>query len=131
MKNHYDSSLQNRFTAYLITAVRNRKINYSRQKHFLDAIEIPLEKYIHSVESLSEEDMLTGLPIIDQIEDFMLQHALSHTKGPYLYILFARILEGRSFAEIAMDLGMNLKTVTSAYYRLITRLKKELRGDRK
>lgn len=129
---HDDNILHSRFTAYLGAAVRNRKINYLKQNIKLQTLELSYE--IQSLQALhiitsSEEDPLTGLPVVEQLENFRLQQSLRQAKERELYILFARALYGRSFAEIALELEMKLKTVTSIYYRLIERLRDELRGD--
>jgi len=98
--------------------------------HMLQIHELSLEPDLHIDELISGDDLLTGLPVIDILENYRLQKALYHTKECDLLILFARVLYGQSFSEIAHDLGIKQNTVVSIYYRLIERLKTELRGDR-
>ena len=125
-----DDILHNRFTAYLITALRNRKTQYLRQKYKLQILELSLDTPELLSELLSDGELLTGLPVIDILENCTLQKALSQTKERELHILFARVLYGQPFADIADELGLKVKTVTSIYYRLIERLRTELRGDK-
>ena len=125
-----DNILHNRFTAYLVAAIRNRKINYLRQKLRLQALDLSIEIQAQFITLPMDDEPLTGLSVIEQLENFRLQQALQQIKEHELYILFARALHGKSFAEIALELGMKLKTVTSIYYRLIERLREKLRGDR-
>ena len=124
-----DNVLQNRFTAYLMAAIRNRKINYLQNKARLQRIEIALEAQFPLISISWGEDLSAGLSVIDQLESHWLQDALRQARERELYILFARALYGQSFADIAQELGLKLKTVTSIYYRLIERLREDLRGD--
>jgi RNA polymerase sigma factor (sigma-70 family) len=128
-----DNILHNQFTAYLLRAIRNRKIQYLQQKTRLQSLETALELQLpfFALRVDDGEDPLVVLPVIERLENYRLQQALKQTTERDLYILFARALMDRPFAEIALELGMKLKTVTSVYYRLIERLRKELRGDDK
>jgi len=128
-----DNVLHNRFTSYLVAAIRNRKISYLRQKLRLQALELSYEMQALQALLISlpmDDEPLTGLPVVEQLENYLLQQALRQIKEHELYILFARALYEKPYAEIALELGMKLKTVTSIYYRLIERLREELRGDR-
>ena len=124
------SILQNEFTAYLGTAIRRRKIQYLQSKAKLRYYEVLLESQDCNSD-FDEMDMMSGLPFIEQLENVRLQQVLTKINQRNLYILFAKILEHRSLAEIAIELGLKCNTVTAAYYRVIHRLKKELGGDDK
>jgi RNA polymerase sigma factor (sigma-70 family) len=126
-----DNILHNQFTAYLLKAVRNRKLQYLRQKSRVHALEVALELRIPAISAHPEEESLPGLPVIDRIENDRLRQALGQITERGLYILFGRALWDKPFAEIALELGMKLKTVTSIYYRLIERLRRELQCDDK
>lgn len=125
-----DNIIQNRFTAYLVKALRNRKINYIREKARLHEFETSLETAMESDGAWIYQDPLSHLPVIEQVEDARFQQALGKAGEQELYILFAKILQGKTFADIAMNLGMKLKTVTSIYYRLIERLRAEIGADK-
>ena len=124
-----DNILHNQFTAYLITALRNRKIRYLQHNNKLQIIEVSLDALDLFSDKLPDDGLLTGLPVLEMIEDFRLHESLKKVKERELKILFARALYGKSFPEIALDLGMKTNTVASIYFRLIKRLKRELRGD--
>ena len=120
--------LQNEFTAYVVTSVHRYRQRYLRgkklRKHIMDLYD-PLED---APEIQCEPDMLDGLPVLARIEDARLQSALRQMRTRDLYILFAKVLGERSFPEIAAELGMKYKTVAGIYYRMIVKLKNELRG---
>jgi len=125
------SNLQNRFTAYLVTAVGRRKAQYRRSKaqQYYRQIEIAIVIQDDHETFQAEPDMTTGLPLLDQLENAKLRQSLANAKDRELYIFLAKALEGRSFPEIAAKLDIGHNTVASIYYRMITRLIKELGGE--
>ena len=124
------NDLQNQFTAYLITAVRRRKIQYFRSKtrHY-NLFELTLELQEVNESDPKEPDMTLGLPLLDQLENVKLCLSLANAKERELYILLGKALENRPFTEIAAELGIGYNTVASIYYRMLNRLIKELGGD--
>ena len=121
--------MQNKFTAYLVTAVRRRKIQYMRAKTQTQQYEISLEIQGNYMSLLIESDINIALPLLEQLENMKLRQSLEQTKIRDLHIFLAKTLEGRSLAEIAAELGIGYNTAASVYYRMVARLKKELRGD--
>lgn len=121
--------LQNQFTAYLITAVHRRKIQYMRSKMQMQRYEISLEMQDRFMSLLAESDMDINLPLFEQLENVKLRKYLEQTKKRDVYIFLAKAFEGRSLAEIAAELEIGYNTVASVYYRMIDRLKKELEGE--
>lgn len=130
MYNHNDGSnhinaLQNQFTAYLSTALRRSKIRYLQKRDKQLQKEVSLEDFDFE---LSEP--ITPLHIIIYaVDGEILRMALKKIKARERHILLARVIDEKSFAEIADELGMEYKTVTSAYYRVIVKLRKQLGGD--
>lgn len=123
--------LQNQFTAYLLTAVRRSRIQYLRIKARQYQYELALDLGDHRREFQTDPDMLDRLPVIAQLEDHRLQSALKQAKDRDLYILFSRVLEDRSFVDLAEELGIGYKAVTTIYYRMVAKIKKELGGEEK
>lgn len=121
--------LQNQFTAYLVTALRRRKVQYLRSKLQIQQYETSLEIWDQIESLLTEPDLALGLPLIEQLENIRLQQALRQAKQRDLYIFLAKVLEDRSFVEIAGELGIAYNTVLSVYHRMIQKLKKELGGE--
>lgn len=89
-----DDILQNQFTAYLVTAVKRHKILYTRKKAQRQQTQAPLE--LHDFELQIDTDLLTGLVLLDQIENPMLYLALQQARDRERYIFLTRILEERS-----------------------------------
>ncbi|MBQ8409757.1 MAG: sigma-70 family RNA polymerase sigma factor, partial [Clostridia bacterium] len=55
-------------------------------------------------------------------------YALKQLDERERYVLFARVLEDKSFAEIADKLGVKYKCATMIYYRTTEKLRKILGG---
>ncbi len=121
--------LQNQFTVYLNRAIDRKIRQYENSQIRLQQYEIPLEMQDHSKIFLTEPDMILDLPLIDQLGNIKLQQLLKQAKKRDLYIFLAKTLEDRSFVEIADKLSISYNTVTSVYYRMVQRLKKELGGE--
>lgn len=126
-----DDILQNQFTAYLVTAVKRHKALYIRKKAQRQQAELPLELYEFDVPLQVDTDLLTGLSLLEQIENPMLHLALGQAKERERYIFLTRILEERSFLDLAEELGISYKATTHSYYRFIERIRKMMGGDEK
>ena len=110
--------IQNKFTAYLITAVANRKAAYmNKLKAHRRAMEF-LERCGAEVETYAEF-----------IENPLLLQALLQIKDWERHILLARLLDERSFIELSKNLGVSYKAVSNSYYRLILKLRRMMKGD--
>ncbi|HWQ75176.1 MAG TPA: sigma-70 family RNA polymerase sigma factor [Syntrophomonas sp.] len=117
------SVLQNQFTTYLVTAVHRRKIQYLQVKSRRLKNEIPLDPQEERKEFRSDLDITSQLPLLDQLESNELRQALEQLKGRDFFILTKKVLDERSFQEIADETGIAYKTIASIYYRLIKRLR--------
>ncbi len=121
--------LQNQFTAYLMTAVRNRKITYLRRLSRLRQYEQSLELSDNLKETAADVDFMLELALFEQLESMRLHHALKQIKERERYIFFARALDERSFAELADKLGMSYGAVAMSYHRTIERIRKAMGGE--
>lgn len=125
-----DDILQNQFTAYLVTAIKRRKALYIRKKIQQQA-ESPLELCDFDMSLQADTDLLTGFSLLEQIENPMLHLALIQARERERYIFLTRILEERSFSELAEELGISYKATTHSYYRFIERIRKMMGGEEK
>ena len=123
--------LQNQFTAYLVTALHRQKVDYLRRRARLIQYEFSADFQEEWPEFQTGTDMEDQLPIQMQLENIALSNALEQIKERDRYIFFAKVLDERSFEELAEELGMGYKGVAAAYYRVIQRIKKEMRGEEK
>lgn len=64
-----------------------------------------------------------------QFESIDLEQALLQVEQRDCYIFYAHVLDERTFAELASELGMGYKGVAAAYYRVIRKIREKIRGD--
>ncbi len=115
---------QNQFTAYLKKAVRFRRIRYLTNHSRITSNELSLTE--------SEFALPDKTDIIQEIADYeAMQQAMKSTKEKERRIVLARIVEEKNFYEIAKELGMTYKAVTSLYYRVLKKLRKYMEGGDK
>lgn len=122
-----NNALQNRFTAYLQTALRRRKRDYMDKQQRVNSREIPVD---FQAAQFSDDGVETagGDP---PTEGDALMQALSRLTARERYILFERILNERSYEDLAVPLGLRYSGVSAAYHRIIQKLRKELgEGER-
>ena len=122
--------LQNQFTAYLVTALHRQKVDYLRRRTRLIQHEFSVDFQEEWPEFQTSSEIEIQLPIQMELENMALGAALERLKERDRYIFFARVLDERSFQELAEELGMEYKGVAAAYYRVIQKIKKEMRGDK-
>ena len=115
---------QNQFTAYLKKAVHFRRIRYLTNRSRITSNELPLTE--------SEFALPDKTDIIQEIADYeAMQQAMKSIKEKERRIVLARIVEEKDFDEIAKELGMTYKAVTSLYYRVLKKLRQHMEdGDK-
>ena len=118
--------VQNRFTAYLATAVKRRRNDYLQQQDRHQQIESLTEDYPFLLEYSIEQDMLLGLPVLMQLEDSALLCALKELSERERYIFLARALDGQGFEVLAEETGMGYKGVSAVYYRTVQKIKRKI-----
>ena len=119
-----DHILQNQFTAFLNTALSNRRKVYLRGKrrrckreYLTDDITMIL---------MTEEDY------IEQDLTYAELHTALHSiKDKERRVFLARVLGEKGFDEIAAELGLSYKGAAAIYYRAIAKLRVLLGGDEK
>lgn len=116
------NALQNQFTAYITTSMHRGRLLYLRRKARLYQRETALEEF-HIV-LLDETDSFEQLEVNQAIGN-----ALKSIKEKERHIFLARIIEEKSFTEIASEMDMGYKGVAAVYYRTIEKLRRLLGGD--
>ncbi len=119
--------IQNQFTAYLATAVQRRRNDYLQQMDRRQQIESLTEDFMFMPECSIEQDMLLGLPVLMQLEDSALLHALRELSERERYIFLARAVDGKSFEMLAEETGMGYKGVAAVYYRTVQKIKRKIK----
>lgn len=120
--------LQNQFTAYLLTAIKRRKITYIKECCDRQRVELYLDLYEFETKGGQKADMDSSLPLLEQIENPLLLQALLQAKERDRYILLARVLDERSFLDLAEELGVSYKVASNSYYRLLERIRRLMKG---
>lgn len=123
--------LQNRFTRYLMTAVKRRKMLYMRQRNARINREIPIEMQENQSLLQVEPDMLEMFPLLQKMENQALQSAIKGMKERERYIFLERVLSDKSFAELSIEIGMEYKSVATIYYRAVEKIRKRMKEMKK
>lgn len=145
MEKKQTDSVQNRFTAYLMAAVVNKRISYMEQrnrKREREYIQVDLlEKNHVDFDAqyrtyLAEQSFLhyyvyeensESMPEIDSIQ---LAKCISRLKERERRILYARVFGELDFTELGRKFGLESKQAEMAYYYIIRKLRKGM-GVRK
>lgn len=123
------NAIQNRFTAYLVTAIHRRKAQYFQWSEKWTAHEASVDPQDYAELWYDEPDMLAALPPLAQMENQRLLQVLSEMPQRDRYILLAKILEDRTFGELSEELGVGYKGIAAAYYRAVQKIKRKLGGE--
>ena len=110
--------IQNQFTAYLQVALKRRKNACLSQRHRQQqpiSAEAWENEYFRRMELLMEYRAV--LEALDQLQK------------RERYILLARILEERSFTELAQELQIGYKGAAAIYYRALSRIREKLEEE--
>lgn len=103
---------QNGFTAYLLSAVARRKADYLHAKQRRQAREV-----LTDPDDLSTEEspgISDPTDLLCCIENAALDEALNRISERDRYIFFSRVLHGRSFHELALELDLGYQGVAAA-----------------
>lgn len=123
-----DEILQNRFTAYLMTAIQRRRKDYVQQ--MLKNMEIAgLLDTIQTDETFNlEKEVISDFPLMMQLENEELLQGLQQLGERERYVLLNRALEEKSFEMLSLELGLTYKGVSAIYYRAIQKIKNRMKG---
>ncbi|MCH1952289.1 hypothetical protein MCJ35_24060 [Enterocloster sp. OA13] len=138
-----ESSVQNRFTAYLMSAVKHKRINYMDKKRRIKEYEngspdmllksctdfqeeyhrYLIERSPWSYDAVSDVDEL-----VKALDETKLIKSILGLKKRDQDILIARVFQEKEFAAIGRELGITEKQAEMAYYYIIRKIRKELEG---
>lgn len=106
--------LQNQFTAYLQTSLQRCKTQYLEKQNERLAHEVELDPGMED----TGDDFCISIT-----ENAALSDAMKHIREREKTVITLRAVEGRSFQEIAVQLGMKYSSVTMLYYRTLDKLR--------
>lgn len=123
-----DEVLQNRFTAYLFSAVQRRRAQYIDEEVKAQKISSLMEETTMDNTFDLEEKALADIPLYMRLQNEKLLFALSQLTERERYVYFSRTLDEREFEELGAELGLSYKGVAAIYYRTIQKIKKIMKG---
>ena len=119
--------LQNRFTAYISVAIQRRRNAYIMQSVRQQQLETLTENPVSGSEYDILEDVLGELPLLMQLENDKLLHALKELDERERQIFLARVLDDKSFEELAGVIGLSYKGVAAIYYRVLRKIRNRMK----
>ena len=145
MKRQNMDSVQNRFTAYLMTAVMHQRMRYMEKKKLLLQREgilaeqeikkyLNLEKQCQSFygehSGFTMEDWEKFSELVHILESDKLVRALNKLRDREYKLLFARVFGEVTFEELGRKFNMKPKQAEMSYYYMLRKLRKELEVKR-
>lgn len=125
-----DEILQNKFTAYVATAVQRKKAAYiDAAMKSLQASQL-IEEIIEDCSFDLDAEALIEVPLYMKLQNEKLFSALSELTERERYVFFNRALDEMSLEELACKLNLSYKGVAAVYYRTIQKIKKKMKGER-
>lgn len=121
-------NIQNRFTAYLVTAVQRQRKAYMFKKNQVTQMEYYfIEDESRNGELIAEQDLFGELPLFMRLESDSLIYALKQLTEKERYVFLERVLNEVSFEKMALELGLSYKGTAAIYYRAIRKIKNKMR----
>ena len=119
--------IQNRFTAYLLTAIHRKKATYLGACSKRREMELPTDPddIVSVLDSMvnSAGDAPSPFPLF---ENDALEEALQKLSQRDRYIFLAHALYQRAFGDLASELGLTYQGAATAYHRARQKIKDTL-----
>ena len=123
----YDDVLQNRFTAYLLTAVKRRKLSYAEGIVKIQRSD-SLLYHINNAKAFDfETHLIESLPLDIQLKNDRIFDALLSLTDQEKFVFLQRIICETSFEKIAQELALSYKGVAGIYYRAMRKVREYMR----
>ncbi len=120
--------LQNRFTAYIASAVQRRRRDYMIQLAKNQEMMALIEEIQPDMTVQVEEAALTDLPLLMRIQNDRLLLALQALSERELYVLLNYALGDKDLPLLAGELQMTYKGIAAIYYRALKKVRKLIKG---
>lgn len=140
-QNKKTETLQNRFSAYLVVAVTNKRIRYMEKKKQLQLQEtvqenLEIKKYLDFDDQYREfvseqtafilEDWERFREFMELLESKKLMKVLSRLKEHERRLLFARVFGELTFEELGEKFDMRPKQAEMSFYYILRKVRKEM-----
>ena len=118
-----DDICQNQFTAYVVLAVKRKRQSYIKKKQRNNEKENRTKK-----EAEKSEFRIAGYDIWSRIEpqNEKLMAAMQQLSLKERFVVIGFVLQGKTFKEIAQEVGLTEKVAASVYYRSIKKLRAKI-----
>ncbi len=126
-----DEVLQNRFTAYLLSAVQRRKALYIDAQMKNQRVSMLIEDTVTDSTFDLDREALQAIPLYMRLQNEKLYLSLSQLTERERYVFFNRALDEKSLDVLAAELGLSYKGVAAIYYRTIEKIRKKMKGESK
>ena len=113
---------QNKFTAFITASIRNERKVYLRGIYRRNVNVCDMEEE-HFILIPDKTDFALEISVSDTLE-----RALSSLTERERYVLISRVIEEKSFEDIADTLGLKYNGVATLYHRTIVKLRKKVGG---
>ncbi|WP_455616782.1 hypothetical protein [Eisenbergiella sp.] len=145
MREQKTQSLQNRFSAYVVAAISNRRARYLENKnHTKEREYVALDMIDRAYTDFSEEfDKYVMDRILQESREISkLEQIISLTQGQKMIyaiaclkerekaLIFGRVFEELSFEELGTRHGITGKQAEMAYYYAIRKVRKQMEGKK-
>lgn len=120
-------TLQNQFTAYLSMAIQRRRNKYILQAMKQQQIESLTENPVSNLEYDIVQEIFEELPLLMRLESDALLSALKELNEKERHIFLTRVLDEKSFEELADKMGLSYKGVAAIYYRALRKVRKRMK----
>ena len=124
-----DEILQNRFTAYLLSAVQRRRAVYIDAKVRACQMSSLDEKICEDRKFDLDREAFKNFPLLMKLQNEKLFQSLTELSDRERYVLFNRVLDEKSFEELGWELGLSYKGVAAIYYRTTQKIKNKMKGE--
>ena len=140
-QNKKTETLQNRFSAYLVAAVTNKRMRYlekEKQLLFQETVQPDLEfkkyldfdvqyrEFLNEQTALILEDWERFREFMELMESKKLMKVLSRLKEHERRLLFARVFGELTFEELGEKFDMKPKQAEMAFYYILRKVRKEM-----
>lgn len=121
-----NGELQNHFTGYLLSAIRYKRREYFEKLRSWKEHEITIDEMVYS-SAESEDDVFERFSVMHNLDNTTLWKALNQLSDRELYVLLKRVVDEKSFDELAVELGIGYKGAAAIYYRAIKKIRDTMR----
>lgn len=141
MRGEKTQSMQNRFSAYVVAAVSNRRARYLKNKNrnkgreyaVLEMLDLTYTDFSEEFNKYVMEQIIQESQDISKLEEIIsltqgqkMIYAIACLKERDKKLIFGRVFEELEFEELGKRLGITGKQAEMAYYYVIRKIRKRM-----